>query len=453
MRFALLGDHPDGLEMARAVAASDRHALAVYSGSPVGTEYLRRWEILPRLVGDLEEVLADPAVEAVIVAGSPADRPAQLRRALQSERPALCVHPADQSPDLGYEAAMLQADAQVTALPLLPDALHPALVRLRELLHDESPLPAAASDTTRRSPIRLIELRWCSPDPILLETETEGHKPGLPCWSVLRALGGEIAEVSAFAETNEAPAAEPMLVTGRFLEGGLFQVVLVPHYPESQWELNLITAGRQFTLGFPLGWPGPARLTWNDERGERHEESWDAWNPWPALLEVFEQVVEAQPRKARVRTAPGIADVRRPVRLDAAVSEAITAAPTALAEAGAGQAGDGADTGPGPVSWEDEIRCLELDDAARRSVERRRTSMLEYQEAVEEATFKGTMALAGCGMLWICLLLFIFSVWVPWLGWLVVPALVLFLAMQVLRWVVPPTTAEPQDKPGTGPPS
>ena len=54
-----------------------------------------------RRVSDLEEVLADPAIEAVIVAGAPAVRPAQLRRALQSERHVLCVHPADDSPEYG----------------------------------------------------------------------------------------------------------------------------------------------------------------------------------------------------------------------------------------------------------------------------------------------------------------------------------------------------------------
>src|SRR5437588_9418753 len=99
MRFALLDDHPDGLDMARALVESGRHALVVYSGPPVGAEYLRRWGIHPRTVGDMEEVLADPAVEAVIVAGGVGDRAAQLRRALQSEHHVLCVHPADPSPD------------------------------------------------------------------------------------------------------------------------------------------------------------------------------------------------------------------------------------------------------------------------------------------------------------------------------------------------------------------
>ena len=133
MLFALLGDHADGLEMARALARSGRHEVIVYSGPALGAEYLQRWGLAPRRVGDLEEVLADPAVEAVIVAGSPATRPGQLRRALQSEHHVLCVCPADDSPDLAYEAAMIQADVHTLLLPILPEALHPALRRLAEL--------------------------------------------------------------------------------------------------------------------------------------------------------------------------------------------------------------------------------------------------------------------------------------------------------------------------------
>src|SRR2546423_1023911 len=132
MRFALLGDHADGLEMARALAGLGRQELAVYSGPALGLEYLHRWGLKPRRVGDLEEVLADPHIEAVIVAGGPAQRPGQLRRSLQSERHVLCVCPVDDSPDIAYEAAMIQGDARKVLFPLLPEALHPGFRRLSE---------------------------------------------------------------------------------------------------------------------------------------------------------------------------------------------------------------------------------------------------------------------------------------------------------------------------------
>jgi len=92
MRFALLGTHPDGIDMACALVETGRHDLVAYtSAEPVPDHILRRWGPDARRLHDLEDLLADPAIEAVIVAGTPANRMVQLRRALQSERHVLCV--------------------------------------------------------------------------------------------------------------------------------------------------------------------------------------------------------------------------------------------------------------------------------------------------------------------------------------------------------------------------
>src|SRR5438876_10304497 len=146
MQFALFGDHPDGLDLARALVETGRHQLATYTGPAEGLERLHRWGLAPKTIGDIEEVLANPAIDAVLVAGSPTERPAQLRRALQSERHVLCVHPADQTPDTAYEAALLQGDTGCVLLPLLPEALHPACARLAEFMRtNEGPLGAFQS--------------------------------------------------------------------------------------------------------------------------------------------------------------------------------------------------------------------------------------------------------------------------------------------------------------------
>ncbi len=89
------------------------------------------------------------------------------------------------------------------------------------------------------------------------------------------------------------------------------------------------------------------------------------------------------------------------------------------------------------VTWRDALRGLELDDAARRSIHRRRSSTLEYQEVDEAASFKGTMTLVGCSIIWLSLMLLILSAWLPWLGWIIAPGFGIFLALQLLRWVVP----------------
>ncbi|HZV05912.1 MAG TPA: Gfo/Idh/MocA family oxidoreductase [Gemmataceae bacterium] len=385
MRFALLGDHPDGIDMACALAECGRHRLLAYTAA-LSTEVLARLGGEARRVSDVEEVLADPAIEVVIVAGHAGVRPAQLRRALQSERHVLCVHPPDQTPEIAYEAAMIRNDTGCVLLPLLPEATHPAIRRLAEFVRrkdgDNSPIGA----------FRMLEIERGAQGEVLEGIWIAGHKPSFPGWDILRTLGGEIQEVWAFAEQEELREGEPVLVAGRFEQGGLFHVRLLPHERQPKWRLTAIGSDGRVELLFPLGWNGPAILDWRDAGGEAHEEYWQQWDPWPVLIDTFEQMVAAAPRSAGETPA---------------------------------------------LRWQDAIRALELDDAARRGVEKRRSSLLEYQEATEEVGFKGTMTLVGCSLLWGVLLLLILSVWWPKLGFLIVPLIVVFLGLQFLRYIVP----------------
>jgi predicted dehydrogenase len=419
MRFALLGNHPDGVEMACALVQSGRHRLAAYT-APVGEEVVRRWGPDARRVADVEEILADPAVEAVLVAGHPTVRPEQLRRALQSERHVLCVFPPHPTPEIAYEAAMIQGDTGCALLPLLPEALHPGVRRLAEFVHRGEGGPIGT--------FRLLEAERVGTGEVLEGVRAEGQKPTFPGWDVLRMLGGEIQEVSAFADRDELRPGEPVLVAGRFERGGVFQETLLPGQPACRRRLAVVGTRGRAELLFPVGWHGPAFLDYADEAGERREEAWDAWDPWPTLVSRFEEAV-----------APGRNPAPRPAVAES-LREAVTAvvAPRVsdpdLEEEGNRPAP--APAGPFPT-WQDAIRALELDDAARRSVERRRASLLEYPEATEEAGFKGTMTLVGCAMLWVIPLLLIASKWLPWLFWLVPPVLVVFLLLQFLRYLIP----------------
>jgi predicted dehydrogenase len=426
MRFALLGDHPDGLAFAKALVESARHQLAAYSGSALGRDTLRRWGVEAPSVGDVEEILADPAVDAVIVAGKPADRPAQLRRALQSERHVLCVHPADDSPDIAYEAAMLQGDVRVVLLPLLAETLHPGVRQLARLVRATT------------GP-RLVEVERWSTEAALLETDTPGQDPAIPGWDVLRLLGGEIVEVVGLARTEEVAPEDTLLLSGRFERGGLFRATLLPHHAENRLRVTVQTELSRLTLLFPDGWPGIASLTWQDDDGRPQEASWPAWNPWPAMVEVFEAAVAPAALPAPVLEVAAVA------------SEHVTSA-TGL---GGGLVQVRSVQAAPAVRWQDAVRCLELDDAARRSVERRRASTLEYQEVTEEAGFKGTMTLVGCALVWGSLLMLLLAVWLPFLAWLILPMFGVFLALQLLRWIVPPKeppAPRPSATPPTGPP-
>jgi hypothetical protein len=457
MRFALLGDHPDGLDMARALAESRRHELTIYSGPLPGAGCLRRWDLSPARVGDVEEVLADPRIEAVIVAGGLADRSTQLRRALQSEHHVLCVHPLDEDPDSAYEAAMLQADTGRVVLPMLPQVLHPGVRRLVQLARranvaDGSKPPVQGmsvavtssrhSRPERTAPpgfLRLIEMELWSTEQVLLDADSPAHEPGVPGWEVLRAVGGEVREVTALAAAEDLLADEPIILAGVFQNEGLFQAVLLPNQAEPRWRLTLLTRTGRSELLFAQGWPGPASLTGIDEGGTELRENWDNWNPWPGMVEILEAAVLTNSRGlSRGRT---FSPATRPDIRDAITTDPRNVTPVAL---------QGNAMAIAPLCWQDEIRCLELDDAVRRSVGRRRASTLEYQEATEEAGFKGTMTLVGCSLLWLSLVLLILSVWVRWLFWVIIPVFTIFLALQLLRWVIPaapPGKADKDDPP------
>ncbi|MSQ94019.1 MAG: hypothetical protein EXR98_05620 [Gemmataceae bacterium] len=398
MHFALLGDHRDGLDVAEALVASGRHELRLYSGPVPGLARLQRLGLNPRSVGDLEEVLADPDLDVVIVASGPALRAGQLRRALQSECHVLCIHPADPSPDLAYEAGLIQADTGRVLLPLLSAALHPGLARAKEL---------AQSGTAR-----LLEFEIWSSEEVLLDAEMEEHKPGLPGWDVLRAVGGEIAEVYLQCPQAEVLPGQPLLLSGRFLTGLVFQATYLPNQAESRWRLSLVTTTGRPTLAFTDGWPGPAQWTFTDEHGSGQAEDFKPFHPWTALIERFEEAVRLAAIK---KPQPGVP-----------ADECLTKTPATL-------------------GWHDELRALELDDAARRSAERGRSSTLDLQEATEEASFKGTMTLVGCSLIWLAVIVLILSTWQPWLVWLILPLFAVFLVMQGLRWVVPAEKTRSQE--------
>jgi hypothetical protein len=264
----------------------------------------------------------------------------------------------------------------------------------------------------------LLEMDWQDPGEVLLDGDIPGHKPGLPGWNLLRRLGGEISEVLAFTPGEEVEPGRPVLLTGQFQQPGLFRALLLPGRPETLCRLAVIGERGRAELQLPVGWAGPAILSWNDPPGELHEEYFEPWDPWPTMVERFEAAVSP----------------RRPTSPAPAGSQAITTEP-AVAYGSSGTAREDIIL-PQPV-WQDEVRALELDDAALRSAAHHRGTVLDYQEASEQVGFKGTMTLVGCGVLWSTVLLFILSRWYPQIGYVIIPVLILFLGMQLLKYLIP----------------
>src|SRR5258707_712445 len=70
MRFALVGDHPDGVAMASALASSGRHQIVACAGVAGHKPSLPGWDVLRRLGGEVLEVSALAEGE-VLEAGEP----------------------------------------------------------------------------------------------------------------------------------------------------------------------------------------------------------------------------------------------------------------------------------------------------------------------------------------------------------------------------------------------
>ncbi|MFL5329561.1 MAG: hypothetical protein ACJ8C4_11660 [Gemmataceae bacterium] len=353
MRFALLGDHGDGRAFAEALRASGRH------------------EVVDCANRDLEEVLADPRIEACIVAVPVANRLDVARRVLQSERPAAVVHPVDYKPDGAFELNLLQGDVHQALVPLIVEALHPRFDELRK--HVLRP----------PDPARWIDAHFTAPGEALLAIDERRRHPVFPGWTLLRRLNGEIAEVSTFARGEQVAVGEPVVMSGTFADGTLFRA-------------SYRAEGNERRAAIAIGASEPEVFAEDDP----------LWTKaWAKVVAEFEAEL------AYLATAPRV------------------------------EPGAGARERPGALlSWRDAVRALELDDAAGRSLAKRRSTLLEYQDASEEIGFKGTMTLLGCGLLWFLLALLIAAAVYPPLFWVTLPILGLFLGLQLLRWILPSRT-------------
>lgn len=377
MRVLLLGDHPDGVALAEALVRQGKHQLAVYAGPAATAERLASLGIDIQTYRDAETALALADIAAVIVADELAFRPAMLRRALQSEKHVLCVHPADVTPDIAYEAMMIQQDTHKQLVPLLPERVTPGQKWLREQV---------ASGRLGR--LQSVEIEQCFASPAMVPSSVvwEGH-PLLSVWDVLRQLGGEVQDLSAVATSVDMlQPTDRVTLTGRFAQGELFQVLLLP---QATGELAV-------------------RVT---VRGDKGEAGLDG--PFGWFGECYGRVtVPGQPEQ--ITTLPA---QFRPDSLLAL-------------------AGPTLELHTPLVSWTDATRCLELFDAARRSVKRRRVVPMDYEAQSEAGNFKSFMTAFGCLTLLAVIVLFFMTPTFPWSKYLIPVLLTVFLGLQGLRWVI-----------------
>jgi predicted dehydrogenase len=379
MRVLLLGSHPDAIDLAVELASAGVLELAAYAGPPnVAAHWQGRgWPV--QVLRDAEAALALRNIDWIVVGDELPFRPFLLKRALQSERHVLVVHPVDLEPDVCYEALLILGDTKKLLAPLLPERATVAFAALGDALR-----------TAGLGPVQRVDLEYDFP----LPTSWETH-PLLQVWHLPRLAAGEIQELTALSQTEELALATAVAISGRCQTGAFFQLHLTPR-PGPCDSLRLAVKGQQgeLDLVLPSGWFGSGTLQWRTSAGEQRRE---------------------------------LPPTARPAALMTLGQAAVAGSPLA--------------------TWTDATRCLELFSATRQSMRRRRLVVMEYESLGEVGNFKSTMATLGCGLMLLVMVLFFTVPTVPWLKWLILPLLILFLALQGLRWLARDEAKPPRQSP------
>jgi myo-inositol 2-dehydrogenase/D-chiro-inositol 1-dehydrogenase len=376
MNVLILGNGIEGLGWARWLLASGAHRLdAAYPGfSDSGLSGVPA----PR---DLDDALARPGIDVVVVGGPIELRGEYLRRAAAEGLAIICLHPPGEDSEAYYQVSLSRAETGAVIVPDLPLRLHPGVSALRQAEADrelgefrglriESPSGGEGIDLARAVVPRLVD--------------------------VVRALLGEIEALTA---TGDPPGDHPDLdlVVQLRTAGARRAEIRIRSGAGGPAHLTLQGTSASLTLEFDPRFQEPARLV---RQQTASAETLTPLAPWSAHEAIFAVLAAACDRQARLN--------------------------------------------PPSPSLHDGTRAMELAEATVRSLRRGRTVDLYYEPISEEATFKSVMTSTGCVIFLIALVLLPLALAGPPLGWnwtifiayLIPPMLVLFVVLQTLRFAV-----------------
>jgi myo-inositol 2-dehydrogenase/D-chiro-inositol 1-dehydrogenase len=340
---------------------------------------------------DLDDALARPGIDAVIVGGPLEQRGELLRRAAAEGLAIICLHPPGPDSEAYYQVSLSRAETGAVIVPYLPLRLHPGVDALRQAVSSselgafrglkvESPSAGEEADLARVYFARLVD--------------------------VVRAVLGEIEALTA---TGDPPGDHPdiELVVHLRAAVGRRAELRVWSGDDGPSRISLLGAGGSLTLEFDTDFDQPARLIRRGSSGAEQSEQLEAWDPHEAISAVL------------------------------AASAARHAGPLL----------------PSP-NLHDATRAMELAEATARSLRRGRTVEMNYEPISEEANFKSVMTSTGCVILIAALCVLPLALAGPALGWnwtifiayLIPPVLVIFVVMQVLRFAVRGENFVPQRK-------
>jgi myo-inositol 2-dehydrogenase/D-chiro-inositol 1-dehydrogenase len=330
---------------------------------------------------DVEEGLASPGLELVIVGGPLEVRGEALRRAAAEGLAIICLHPPGQDSEAYYQVALSRSETGAVVVPDLPLRLHPGVAALARAMSSgelgavrgirhECSIGHAGTDLVRYEFARAID--------------------------VVRAVVGELEALTASGNpAGEHPDIE-LVVQLRAAQRRQAEL-RVWSGPLEPSRLTVSGSSGSLTLEYDPLFHEPARLV---RRGDSSIEpilEMELWDPHAAIMQTLQTSLDRRYNPLQPDPSPSLAD---------------------------------------------GTRAMELSEAAARSLRRGRTIDLHYEAISEESSFKSIMTSTGCVILLSVLLILPLALagpalglnWTIYIAYVIPPVLVIFAVMQILRF-------------------
>ena len=331
---------------------------------------------------DLDEGLASPGLDLVLVGGPLDLRGEALRRAAAEGLAIICLHPPGEDSEAYYQVALSKSETGAVVVPDLPLRLHPGVAALARAMtsgdlgtfrgiRHECSVGSSGTDLVRHAFARAVD--------------------------VVRALVGEIEALTASGNpAGDHPDIE-LVVQLRAAQGRQAEV-RVWSGPLEPSRLTVSGSSGSLTLEYDPLFHDPARLVRRgSESSSEPVTGLEPWDPHAAIVQTLRTSWERRSTPAQADPSPSLAD---------------------------------------------GTRAMELSEAAARSLRRGRTIDLHYEAISEESSFKSIMTSTGCVILLAVLLILPLALAGPALGfngtiyiaYIIPPVLVIFAVMQILRF-------------------
>jgi len=356
MQFALLGDHPEALRVARALASMPEHRLhaAAEVASQPASELLTAAPGL-RLVRDWEELLGSEVCEAALIGAATEVVLNGARQLAANGKPLLLVPLAAQGSAFIYELTLIHDDNRVPLVPVVPLVAHPLLEQLQA---------AISSDALGRIVLLRLERGLLADRSAGLMSRELINAELLHDVLLLRALG---ASCSGSSTTPASVASN----TARSQES--YSRITAVHSGTSESGVSMATV--------TLGGDGLPEATWIARAAESAWSLFVTGTDGEAILTIEQTSLAGNLLIKRKTTSP------QSFQDDGTTAgyRAVTCALQTLDHSA--------------ERWIEMTRGFETVEATATSLRRRRTIDMHFETTSERSIFKSQMAAGGCSLL------------------------------------------------------